>query len=162
MNLIINIKHYLVTVVTFLLILLFSNTVQSQLVELRPLNFGQLAITSNDSANQLSMDYLGNLAFDPPIRIITRGEPGLFVASGFAGNVQLFVTTAIQNTVMNPGLVSGEYMQLIALDVPASVFTQPDGTAEIPVGGTISTSGSGSTTFADATYVSTIRVTINF
>lgn len=162
MNVIIDIKNYLISVATTLCLIFFTNFACGQLVELRPLNFGQLAITSNDSANQLSMDYLGNLAFDPPIRIITRGEPGLFVASGFVGNVQLFITTAIQNTVMDPGVVSGEYMQLTALDSPVSVFTETDGTAEVPIGGTIATSGSGEMSFAEATYVSTIRVTINF
>jgi len=146
----------------FILMCLIPKLGLTDIVELRPLDFGQIAITSNASVSELTMDHLGNLNFDEHIRIMSRGEPGIYLASGFAGNVQLFVTALVQNRVMNPGVVSGEFVSLTALDTPVSINTRPDGTAEIPVGGTIATSGSGSMAFADAVYVSNIQVTINF
>jgi len=58
--------------------------------------------------------------------------------------------------------LAGEYPSLSSLSAPLSVFTRPDGSADIPFGGVVSTSGNGSLTFAEATYSSNIQVTINF
>ncbi|MFC4699872.1 hypothetical protein ACFO4O_06870 [Glaciecola siphonariae] len=144
------------------LFLLLPTVVHAQLVEVRSVDFGEIAIVSNNSVQSIRMDYLGNINTDSSIRILRRGTPGLFRASGFAGNVQLFITSNILNSTMNPGVVSGEYPNLSTLNVPPSVFTRSDGTADIPVGGTVSTSGNGSLTFADAVYSSNIQITIDF
>lgn len=145
-----------------LLSLMIWRPVFAQLTEVRPIDFGEIAILSNTSVQSLQMDYLGNISIDPAIRILRRGAPGLYRAQGFAGNVQLFITSNILNETMNPGQVSGEYPSLSSLIAPLSVFTRPDGSADIPFGGVVSTSGNGSLTFAEATYSSNIQVTINF
>jgi hypothetical protein len=145
-----------------LFLALISSASYAQLTEVRSIDFGEIAVVSNNSVQSIRMDYLGNLSIDPAIRILRRGTPGLFRVEGFAGNVQLFITSNILNSTMNPGVVSGEYPDLATLSAPASVFTRPDGSADIPVGGTVSTSGNGSLTFANATYSSNIQITIDF
>lgn len=134
----------------------------SELVQVRPINFGTIAIINNTSQQTLNMDRLGNLNVSNGIRIIVPGQPGIYEASGFAGNVELFINAQILNNVMNPGRVSGEYPNLVTLDAPASIRTESDGIAMIYVGGSIQTSASGSVNFVDETYRSTIRITINF
>lgn len=142
--------------------LMIINPVSSDIIQIRPLDFGEIAIVDNSSAHTLSIDWLGNINVDTGIRIIRLGQPGEFEASGFAGNVELFVTPLVISDVMNPGRVSGEYPNLVSLDTAASVRTESDGTAIIFVGGTIQTSNSGSLDFVNDTYSSDIRITINF
>lgn len=150
-------------VMLLLSILIFSIAqANADITEVKSVDFGEIAIVSNASVQQLEMDYLGNINIDPAIRIIKRGSPGVYRASGFAGNVQLFISANILNSTMNPGTVSAEYPILTSLSVPASVFTLPNGTADIPVGGIVSTSGSNGLGYAEASYSANIQITINF
>lgn len=153
-------KYKLLIVVYCILTLV--KPAHSELIQIRPLDFGDIAIIDNTAAHTLSIDRLGNISVDSGIRIIRPGQPGEFEASGFAGNVELFITSQVISDVMNPGRVSGEYPNLVSLATAASVRTESDGTAIIFVGGTIQTSGSGSLDFVDETYSSDIRITINF
>lgn len=155
-----NFKYKLLVVFYCMLVLI--KPAFSELIQIRPLDFGDIAIIDNSAAHNLSIDRLGNINVDIGIRIIRPGQPGEFEASGFAGNVELFITSQVISDVMNPGRVSGEYPNLVSLDTAASVRTESDGTAIIFVGGTIQTSSSGSLDFVDDTYNSDIRITINF
>ena len=160
MNKLIGCKRFLSQ--ALILFVLCVNAVKADIEQVKPLDFGEIAIIDNSVASQLNIDYLGNITTDSGIRIIRPGEPGEYEASGFAGNVQLFISTQVISSVMNPGQVSGEYPNLVALDAPASIRTESDGTAIIFVGGTIQTSSSGSLNFLDATYSSNIQIIINF
>lgn len=160
MNKFIGCRNLLFAVTSFFV--LFAHVVKADIEQIKALDFGEIAIIDNTVASQLIIDYLGNINTDSGIRVIRPGEPGEYEASGFAGNVQLFISTSVVSSVMNPGQVSGEYPNLVALDAPASVRTDTDGTATIFVGGTIETSSSGSLNFIDATYSSNIQIIINF
>ncbi|MFT6268455.1 MAG: hypothetical protein ACJAVV_001265 [Alphaproteobacteria bacterium] len=135
---------------------------KADIVQITPIDFGEIAIISNNAVSTLSMDYLGNLSFSNAIRIIRPGSPGEYLVTGFAGNVELSITTQILGAVMNPGQVSPEYPTLASLSAPATIRTESDGTAVIYLGGSIQTSGSGNNGFVDATYTASLQVTINF
>lgn len=155
-------KTRLAILFCFFCVFIYGSIAKADITEITPIDFGEIAITNNDVVSSLTIDYLGNISYSNEIRVIRQGSPGEYLATGFAGNLELSITTQILGGVMNPGQVSPEYPTLTSLSAPATIRTEPDGTALIYVGGTIQTSGSGNNGFIDASYVASIRVTINF
>lgn len=134
----------------------------SQLIEERPINMGTIVVVDNSTVQSLTVDLFGNVIASTGLRIIERGEPGSYVATSLIPNVTYNISVSVQNSTMNPGVASQEYF---TFDIPSydeQVLSDNNGDATIRVGGRIRTSGSGGQGFTDASYVSTVRVTISF
>lgn len=132
------------------------------ITEVQPLSFGRVAVANNSSVQQVSVSALGNITSSAGIRVITAGSPAIFLLSDFPGNLFINLSASIIQPGTNSGVVSGEQFTLTGLDVASFIATRPDGTATVPVGGTLQTSGSGSVNFADTDYTARLMLTISF
>ena len=139
-----------------------SLAIRADLNLLQPLNFGTVAVVNNATTQSITIDELGNYSISSGLRTLEPGEPAIFEASGFPGNLQLFISSLITQANTNSVIYSPEQFTLTQLHTQSSVITGGDGTAEIIVGGTMVTSGSGTLNFVDTTYTSDLRITINY
>lgn len=141
---------------------LFSLPVPADLNLLQPLNFGTVAVVDNSTTQSIIIDELGNYSISSGLRTLVPGQPAIFEASNYPGNLQLFVSSMITRANTSSDVYSVEQFTLSNLHIQSSVITGGDGTAQIIVGGTMQTSGSGTLNFVDTTYESTLSITINY
>jgi hypothetical protein len=145
-----------------MIFLAWAGAAQAQVVEQQALNFGTVVLVHNDSEGSLTVDIFGNISLDNNFRIVTPGNHAIFGVSGLPANSSLPVTVSVTNPTMNPRQVFDESFVLSITSYDQQARTDEFGDATIRVGGTITTSGSSNLNFAQATYESQIRVTINF
>lgn len=148
--------------ICLVILLLLSNAASAQIVEDVPISFGTVAVVNNDSSGSLSVDIFGNLSVDSNFRVITPGNFGVFSISGLPANSSLPVEISVTNPSMNPGRAFNETFVFSVNSFDQTARADARGEATIRVGGTITTSGSGSRNFEQASYESQIRITINF
>lgn len=146
----------------YLLLFTLSANCLSQIVEEIPISFGTIALVNNDTQGSLSIDIFGNVSVDSNFRVITPGNFGVFQVSGLPANSSLAVDVSVTNPSMNPGRAFVETFVFSVTSFDALARANASGDATVRVGGTITTSGSGSRNFEQASYESQIRVTINF
>jgi hypothetical protein len=154
-------KNYLVKIGWLLSVLHF--TCYAQEVEvIKDINLGTIVVTNNDTVGVLDLSETGNVTITDHFRIIIPGHPGVIELRDFAWSAELHINAYIlQNTTLSD-VISPEKFTMTQINVPNSIITEEDGSAEIYFGAQISTSGSGSKRYADTTFSSQIKFAFQY
>lgn len=140
-------------------ILLFSQcVVVAEITELQALNFGTVAVISNNSAASLTVDKFGNFNVSSQLRSVTPPTPGRFLVNNLAPNTGISISMSHNATTMTPLISSQEFFTFSLTDYSDYLVADGNGEAELFIGGTITTSGSGSLNFAQTDYRINYRV----
>jgi hypothetical protein len=143
-------------------LLILPSTSGAEVFELQALDFGTIAIISNDSVSSLTIDKFGNTIVSPSLRIVEPPSSGRFLIDNLAPNTGIRITMSHNATTMTPLTTSQEFFTFSLTDYSDYLVADGNGEAELFVGGTISTSGSGNLNFAQTDYRINYRVTFLF
>lgn len=138
-----------------------SNLAYADINPVQLLDFGIIAIADNSSPASITVDEFDNVSADPSFRVISRGQPAIYQITNLVPNTTFTVDVDVINVSMNPGVASLEYFDLEIVRVNNTVLSDSLGQATLTFGGKITTSGSGGLDFAEATYSSNLRITVN-
>ena len=145
------------------LLLVSLSIVSAQEIELiQPLSMGNIVIANNDTPGFININQYGQVSSSNNIHIIKVGEVGLMELTDFYQHVELHITPYILQPKSLPEKYSREVFTLTQLNVSQRIFTEGDGSALIPFGGKLTTSGSGVNHFSDTTYTHQIKLTVNY
>lgn len=140
----------------------FSDPVIADVVEARSLSFGSIAIISNNSQEFVRISHTGNVSTSTHVMVVTPPITGEFILSNFPANQRL----SISGQAILPSSISSQYsseqFSLTDVDVPSAIFSDTSGSAILPIGGTLSTSGSGSNSYIDTDYTIRYQISINY
>lgn len=105
-----------------------------------PLSFGDIAIRNNTTVSTVSIARSGTQLSTGQIYILKSGTPGTFTLSGLSPyiNVNLSVDLPAVSAMPYPNTAQ---FSMTAIDIPAVINMGPTGTAQVKIGGTLSTSG---------------------
>lgn len=105
-----------------------------------PLNFGEIAIRSNNTVSTLTVYRNGAYISTNHIFILKPGAPGVFTLTGLTpyANINLSADLPASSAMPFPNTAQ---FTLTAVDMPTTINTGTHGTAQFKVGGTLSTSG---------------------
>lgn len=149
-------------ILIFCFLILHSVSLLAEVVNIRPLSFGRIVISDNSTIGEYTIDYLGNITATNHFRIIEAGSPAEFLLFNYPANAQVFITpSVIQASTSSTPFSTGQFT-LVNLTSPGSIFIRTDGTAEVGVGGTLRTSGSGSMNYSDADYTINLQISFDF
>ncbi|PKH99807.1 DUF4402 domain-containing protein [Glaciecola sp. 33A] len=155
-------KNYLIIMPIALFSLLsISNHSWADIVPVQLLNFGSIAIANNSTPQTVTVDEFDNVNSSSGIRIIVSGQPAIYQLTDLVPNTTFTVDVDVVNVSMNPGEPSLEFFDLEILRVRNTVLSDNLGQATLSFGGRITTSGSNGLEFANATFRSNIRITVN-
>ena len=117
-------------------------------VEVEPLYFGQIAITSNTTAQSCTLPAGGTMTCSSGITILRTGQYGIFRLSGYDPSVSIWASIA-----SSPALTAGGSSTFSIGSFTFSPDISSIGTAAAPPGGTLTLYiGATITTTALATY----------
>ncbi|GLR70671.1 DUF4402 domain-containing protein [Agaribacter marinus] len=136
----------------------YSQTIE----QTREISFGTISVTDNSAQHQILIDQNGNIAVDDEFLVIDPPLHGVYRISGYPANVRLFLSSAIIQPQTQSTQFSPEQFTLISINIVPSIRVDSLGEADIIVGGTIQTSGSGNLIFGDTDYSSRFSITVNF
>ncbi len=121
-------------------LLTFSAPVMADLTVDSPLNFGEIAILSNNSVSTVTVQRNGAFQSTNQILIIKAGTPGVFTISGLPPytTVNLSVDLPASSAMNFPQTAQ---FTITAVDIPSAVNLGTTGSAQFKMGATLSTSG---------------------
>ena len=149
-------------VVLGLSLFFLSTNLFADVVVIRDLSFGKIAVLNNNTAQEYYIDYLGNSQQTSGLRVIEAGTPAQILLTNYPVNAQLFITTSViqaQSSSQQPSL---EHFTLDNLSTPSSLRIRTDGSALVTVGGRLRTSGSGNLNYTDTRYDINFQVIFNY
>jgi len=141
-----------------LALLLFQSFVHADIFELQALDFGTIAVTDNSSAASLTIDKFGNTTVSPHLLVVSQPIPGRFLIDNLAPNTGISISMSHNASTMTPLISSQEFFTFSLTDYSDYLVADANGEAELLIGGTITTSGSGSLNFAQTDYRINYRV----
>ncbi|MBM6549636.1 DUF4402 domain-containing protein [Marinomonas ostreistagni] len=145
-----------------LLLFFCANVCLADITEIEPLAFGRIAIIDNDSPEYISISHVGVVSTSGSILVIERPEVGEFLFSNLPAYQRLNLSARPTQATSSSVQYSSEQFRLTAIDLPSAIDTDGNGEARIQVGGTLSTSGSGSTRYIDTQYRIRYQITIDY
>lgn len=129
---------------------------------IEPLSFGTIAVLDNSVASDIIISQTDQTTIVNHIRVIEPGRAAEFVLTDLPGNVQVFTSATItQMTTTTVDPAPTEQFTLVSVDTAPSVTTDGTGYASIKVGGTLRTSGNGSS-YVDVQYRARLQLTFNY
>ena len=134
----------------------------SGITTIEALSFGTIAVLNNDSTSDITISPANNITITNQIRILVPGTRGEFLLTNYPAHIQVSITANIVAAETVSATPPSEQFTLINIDTAPSVTTDGTGIANIYVGGTLRTSGSGSGQYFDSTYTATYELDINF
>lgn len=149
------------TIAIGLCALLTTSAVWAELDLIQPLQFGKIAITGNSSVSVTSVRRNGSQTSSNKILIIERGHPAIIQLSNYPAYTTLSLSASppFYSGAAYPGT---EQFAITAVDMPATVRTDPTGQVQFNLGGTLSTSGVGGVYYSNAVYEMYIDIEISF
>ena len=132
---------------------------KAEIFELQALDFGTVAVVDNRTAGTLTIDKFGNTSVSSQLRVVSPPVPGRFLIDNLAPNTGISISLAHNANTMNPLVTSQEFFTFTLTDYSDYLVADANGEAELLVGGTITTSGSGSLNFAQTDYKINFRIT---
>ena len=127
-----------------------------------PLNFGEIAIRSNNSVSTVTVRRDGSYYSTNHIFIITPGSPGVFTLSGMTPytNVNLSADVPASSAMAYPNTAQ---FSLTAIDLPSSINTGAAGNVQFKMGGTLSTSGNPANSYySGANYLIYVNLNLDY
>ena len=105
-----------------------------------PLSFGDIAIRNNSVVSTTSIARNGTQNSTGQIYVLKAGTPGVFTLSGFSPYININLSVDLPAVSAMPYPNTAQF-SITAIDIPTMVNMGPTGTAQIKIGGTLSTSG---------------------
>lgn len=132
--------------------LLTGNTWAGEITQVKPLDFGVIALRNNDNVYRYHINLDGTRKHDPNIVVIEQGHPAEFLLTGFQAGSYLHISASLPNGVnhLSHGGHAGNQFTIKQLNVRPWIRTNPKGEARVWVGATLVTSGNGH--YLDAKY----------
>lgn len=128
---------------------------------LRQFIYGDLTIVDNNAPRELIIAPNGDITVNPShIVVLSDGDSARIRLQSFPGNTTITVSFAATN-VLHDGIGPQYFTISDAVTDPATITTDPGGTAIFNVGTTLSTSGNGNY-YSDGAYTGQVEITANF
>ncbi|SBS26576.1 hypothetical protein MAQ5080_00557 [Marinomonas aquimarina] len=143
-------------------LMLHLSTCFADIEEVTPLSFGSIVVLSNDSVESISINHNGIVSSTQAIMTVTPPTVGEFLLSNFPLNQRLFLSAQSIQSTTNSAVYSTEQFVMSNVDVPNVIFTDGNGNAQVNVGGTLSTSGSGNKSFVDTAYHIRFQLSVDY
>ena len=144
------------------LTVILPNIVLADITEISALSFGTIAVSNNQSSEYVSISHTGTRSNSSGIHVINSAQVGEYALSNYPASQLVFLTATVVQSTTNSQLVSTEQFRLTATSIANSITTDASGNGTFYVGGTLSTSGSGSTLFVDTTYRINYQISVNY
>lgn len=140
-------------------VLFVSSTVFAQNVNVtRELTFGKFAMQDNDAAYDIVIQPDGSVIADPQYIFFSDPVTGEVEATGYSASTQLIIN--ITNDNVDPiGATGPSFTADTFFTIPDPVTTDGGGNATFEVGGTLTSSGSG-TRYSDDDFQGNITITV--
>ncbi len=153
-------KYALITFLT--LVSLAPLTATAQTIDvLRQFIYGDLTIVDNDAPRDLIIAPNGDITANPShIVVLSDGDSARIRLQSFPGNTTITVSFAATD-VLHDGIGPQYFSISDAVTDPATITTDPGGSATFNVGTTLSTSGNGNY-YSDGAYTGEVEITANF
>lgn len=155
------IKKTLLYVLSYYSLIIHSHAAEI-VTQVDRLSFGNIVVLDNATPSEITVDTEGKVVYTNDIRIIDLGQPAYFVLSGFPTYTQLFTAVSVLNAETVSSIHNSQQFTLTNVTTAPSVTTNATGVAEIIIGGTLQTSGSGTNAYYDDTYTATLQLTISY
>lgn len=149
-----------IRLITLCLFFTASSASAASLITDTELYFGELAIPRNNSISTVSLTRTGRSNSTGSVFILTIGTPGEYTLANLPPytRVGLSVTLPVNSNTSFPT----PPLRITALDMPSAINTDATGSADIIIGGTLSTSGTGEAYVSSATYPFYIPLELTF
>ncbi len=134
----------------------------ADITQLTPLSFGTVAVSDNTAAQTINVTTSGRAYYSNYVHPIQDAQRGVYLLSNFPTNQILSVTTQAISSTTTSSQASSEQFSLTNVNTTTYVTTDASGEATIYVGGTLSTSGSGSSAFSNTQYTAQFQITVNY
>ena len=124
-----------------------------EITQVKPLDFGVIALRNNDNIYNYQINPDGSRKYDSNIVVIEQGHPAEFLLSGFQAGSYLHISTSLPDSAnsLSHGGNSGSRFTIKQLNVKPWVRTNAKGEARVWIGATLATSGTGN--YLDAKYI---------
>jgi hypothetical protein len=139
-------------------LLFFQSIGYAEIYEIQALDFGTIAVIDNSSAASMTIDKFGNTTVSAHLRIVSPPIPGHFLINDLPPSTGISINMSHNSNTMTPLSSSQEFFTFSLTDYTDYLVTDVNGEAELLIGGTITTSGSGSLNFAQTDYRINYRV----
>jgi len=127
-----------------------------------PLNFGEIAVRSNDIVSTVSITRNSTQQSTNHIFVLTPGSPGVFTLTDLPPFTVANLSVDLP-AVSAMGYPDTAQFEITAVDIPTSVNLGPSGSAQFKMGGTLSTSGNPATNYySGAAYLIFINLNIDY
>jgi hypothetical protein len=130
--------------------------------QISPLDFGRIAVISNNTQSTLTVDRFDNVSASNNIRIIIPGKAAVLLVSNAAPRTGIFFTASARTSEMSPAGSAVETFTFDSLNYDNYQVTDANGELEFKLGATIKTSGNNNLIFSEAPYSALIDVTLNY
>lgn|GEM_PF-3570344 len=145
------------------LLLITLSVAHGQEIELiQPLSMGNIVIANNNTPGFININQYGQVSSSSNIHIISVGEVGVMELTDFYQHVELHITPHILQGQSFAEKYSSEVFTLEQIHVTQRIYTESDGSAVVPFGGKLTTSGSGVNHFVDTTYTHQLKLTVSY
>lgn len=146
--------------------LLFATFVSqaATVTEVKSLHFGKIVVVNNNQPSQLVIQVNGTVSAAPGIIIIDPGHPGRFQLDDFPPSTSITVSLDELSDPTSQFSESGiptEQFKIEPYFAFSNYVTDSNGQLDIPLGGTLTTSGNGQS-YKDGVYYRYFHVHINY
>jgi hypothetical protein len=146
-------------VLAVFVLLVFQLFAHADVFQVQELNFGTIAVIDNSASESLTIDKFGNTTVSAHLLVVSPPIPGRFLIDNLAPNTGISISMSHNASTMTPLISSQEFFTFSLTDYSDYLVADANGEAELLIGGTIATSGSGSLNFAQTDYRINYRVT---
>ena len=122
------------------------------------LDLGTFLMLNDDAQHEITINTNGSYSYDSGFVLIVAPQEGIFDLDGLDSLRAVSSVTASQNSPISGGTGSFE---MYDFQTSHPGVTDADGTLEVTVGMTVSSSGTG-TSYSDTTRTGSIQLTVNY
>lgn len=120
-------------------LLLLTTSASAELFIDSPLSFGEISLRHNNGVSTTSITRLGAQSSTHQIRIIRPGTPGIYTLTGLPPYTTISISAPVP--VISEATHPGARFSISNIDLPSSVRSDGNGSAQFRMGATLSTSG---------------------
>lgn len=148
----------------FIILSLSFSALAERITIVKNLSFGSVVLKDNSVSHSYSISFAGDVNIDPAYIVITPGSPAELFISEFTPHTLLNVSILVPDTGTQFAGASNPASSQFTIDnhhvAASTITTNALGEAEVSVGATLSSSGSGF--YIDATYFNQFTLVVNY
>lgn len=145
-----------------ILLLVYTSIANAAVTEIEKLDFGTLAVLSNDSVSEITINLDNQITFTNHIRVLLPGHRGEYLLSAYEPFKELFISANIVQTETSSTAAPSQQFTLLSLSSVSAITTDLNGDATVFVGGKIASSGNAVGIYYDTAYTVIFELSINF